>query len=50
MNRGAYRFAAQGKDNDSMRAHLQRPDTATIVLSATVAVLIGTIVLAVSVF
>jgi hypothetical protein len=33
-----------------MRAILQRPDTATIVLSAVVAVLIGTIVLAVSVF
>jgi len=33
-----------------MRAILQRADAGTILLSATVAVLIGTIVLAVSVF
>jgi hypothetical protein len=33
-----------------MRAIFQRADTATIVLSATVAILVGTIVLAVSVF
>jgi hypothetical protein len=33
-----------------MRAILQRPDTSTIVLSATVVVLLGTILLAVAVF
>lgn len=33
-----------------MRAILQRPDTGTIVLSATLAVLLGTILLAVAVF
>jgi hypothetical protein len=33
-----------------MRALLQRPDVGTIVLSATVAVLLGTVLLAVAVF